>query len=250
MRRDEVRDLKAVTLLRTCHSRVVDELGLAIVAGTFGVGETLPGDIELERQFDVSRSVLREAMKTLAAKGLVVAKSRVGTRVTEKCHWNLMDEDVLRWHFRAGVSADFLNHLYDIRLVLEPAAAALAADYATPEDCAELRGYAHALGSAQLTFREQVEADLKFHVLLFLAAGNPFLESMVGFIKTSLDGAFTLAFSQHIRQSDDKITETHLAIVDAIDLKDAAAACQAMRRAIELGRRSAVAAVERPAAGG
>ncbi|MDH4440288.1 MAG: FadR/GntR family transcriptional regulator [Rhizobium sp.] len=244
MRKDEVRDLKAVTLLRTSHSKVVDQLGLAIVAGKFAVGDTLPRDQDLEMQFDVSRSVLREAMKTLTAKGLVVAKSRVGTRVTEACHWNMLDEDVLRWHFRTGVTAAFLHHLYDVRLVLEPAAAEFAAKRASPEDCAELRGYVLALGAPDLSFREQVEADLKFHVLLVLVAANPFMESMVGFIKTSLDGAFMLAYSQHFRPPGEGITQSHMAIVEAIERRDASAARDAMRCVIELGRRSAIAALD------
>jgi DNA-binding FadR family transcriptional regulator len=250
MRKDEVRDLTAVLPLKTSHSKVVEQLGLAIVAGKLAVGETLPGDIELEKQFDVSRSVLREAMKTLTAKGLVVAKSRVGTRVTDRCHWNLLDECVLRWHFRAGVTAEFLNHLYDLRLVLEPAAAAFAADRASAEDCKELRNYALDLGAPELTFREQVEADLRFHVLLCLVGANPFMESMVGFIKTSLDGAFTLALSQYVRQSGEGITQSHLAVVEAIERKDGDAARDAMRHLIQLGRRSALAALDAPASEG
>ncbi len=153
------------------------------------VGDPLPGDTELESQFDVSRWVLREAMKTLSAKGLVVAKSRVGTRVTDRCHWNLIDEDVLRWHFKAGVTREFIDHLYDVRLVFEPASAAYAALRATPEDCAELRRYANLLGSEDLDWQSQVEADLRFHVLLTLVGANPFLESMIGFLKAASSSA-------------------------------------------------------------
>jgi DNA-binding FadR family transcriptional regulator len=76
---------------RTSHAQVVDELGKAIVAGTYPVGSILPGDTELAQRFKVSRTVLRETMKTLAAKGMVVAKARVGTRVTEKNLWNMFD---------------------------------------------------------------------------------------------------------------------------------------------------------------
>ena len=246
MRKEDVWDMKAAVPLRTSHSKVVEQLGLAIVAGQFDVGETLPGDMDLEQQFKVSRSVLREAMKTLSAKGLVVAKSRVGTRVTEKCHWNLLDECVLRWHFRAGVTKEFLNHLYDFRLVLEPAAAAFAAERASPDECAELRRYALALGAPDLSFREQVEADLRFHVLLLLVAANPFMESMAGFIKTSLDGAFMLAYRQHFRPAGEGIIQSHLAMVEAIERKDANAARDAAQRVIELGRKSAVAALDTP----
>jgi len=244
MRKDEVRDLKVVTHLRTSHARVVDRLGLAIVGGQFAIGEPLPGDSELEAKLGVSRSVLREAMKTLTAKGLVVAKSRVGTRVTERCHWNLIDEDVLRWHFKTGVTRDFIDHLYDVRLVFEPASAAQAALRATPEDCAALRHYANLLGSDDLDWQSQVEADLRFHVLLTLTGANPFLESMIGFLKASLDGAFTMAFDPKLAGRGEAITETHLAIVDAIEKHDAQAARAATERVIELGRITALKAVD------
>ena len=244
MRKDEVRDLRIVANLRTSHARVVDQLGMAIVSGRFGIGEPLPGDSELEDEFDVSRSVLREAMKTLSAKGLVVAKSRVGTRVTDRCHWNLIDEDVLRWHFRSGVTREFIDYLYDVRLVFEPASAAYAALRATPEDCAELRHYANLLGSDDLDWQRQVEADLRFHVLLTLIGANPFLESMVGFLKASLDGAFTLAFDPKLAGRGEKITQTHLAIVDAIESGDAAAARAATETVIQLGRLSALKAAD------
>ncbi|THV13469.1 FadR/GntR family transcriptional regulator [Rhizobium rhizophilum] len=244
MRKDDVRDLRVVTNLRTSHAKVVEKLGLAIVGGRFGIGEPLPGDNELESELDVSRSVLREAMKTLAAKGLVVAKSRVGTRVTERCHWNLIDEDVLRWHFTSGVTREFIDHLYDIRMVLEPASAAFAALRATPEDCVELRHYANLLGSNELDWPSQVEADLRFHVLLTIAGANPFLESMVGFIKASLDGAFTMAFDPDLAGRGEAITELHLAIVDALEKRDPEAARVATGRAIQQGRAAALKAVD------
>ncbi|SIQ92110.1 transcriptional regulator, GntR family [Rhizobium sp. RU33A] len=244
MRKEDVRELKVVSNLRTSHAKVVEQLGLAIVGGRFAIGEPLPGDAELEAQFDVSRSVLREAMKTLTAKGLVVAKSRVGTRVTDRCHWNLVDEDVLRWHFRTGVTHEFIDHLYDVRLVLEPASAAFAALRASPEDCAELRHYAMLLGSNELDWQGQVEADLRFHVLLTIVGANPFLESMVGFIKASLDGAFTMAFDPELAGRGEAITELHLAIVDAIEQRDPEAARAATERAIEQGRAAALKAVD------
>jgi DNA-binding FadR family transcriptional regulator len=243
MRKEEVRDLSVTNHHRSSHARVVEQLGLAIVGGHYAIGETLPGDVDLERQFEVSRSVLREAMKTLSAKGLVVAKSRVGTRVTDGCHWDLLDEDVLRWHFDTGVSREFINHLYDIRLVLEPASAAHAALNATEEDCAELRHYALQLGSPDLTRDEQVMADLRFHVYLTLVGGNPFMDSMVGFIKAALDGAFTLAFKAADPTRLEGIMNAHMAIVEAIEHRDANAARQAMEAVVELGRHKALVAL-------
>jgi DNA-binding FadR family transcriptional regulator len=245
MRKEDVRDLKVVANLLTSHAKVVDHLGLAIVGGRFGVGEPLPGDSELEAEFDVSRSVLREAMKTLTAKGLIVAKSRVGTRVTERCHWNLVDEDVLGWHFRSGVTREFIDHLYDVRLVLEPASAAFAALRATADDCLELRHYAKLLGSGELDWPSQVQADLRFHVLLTLVGANPFLESMVGFIKASLDGAFTMAYDPEMAGRGEAITAMHLAIVDAIEKRDPDGARAATERTIQQGRIAALRAVDR-----
>jgi DNA-binding transcriptional regulator YhcF (GntR family) len=93
---------------RTSHAQVVDELGRAIVAGTYPVGTILPGDVELAQRFKVSRTVLRETMKTLAAKGMIVAKARVGTRVTEKSQWNMFDSEVIAWHFDDDVTEEFL----------------------------------------------------------------------------------------------------------------------------------------------
>ena len=86
---------KAGRKTRTSHAQVVDELGKAIVAGTYPVGSILPGDAELAQRFKVSRTVLRETMKTLAAKGMVVAKARVGTRVTEQNLWNMFDSEII-----------------------------------------------------------------------------------------------------------------------------------------------------------
>ncbi|MDH4413858.1 MAG: FadR/GntR family transcriptional regulator [Rhizobium sp.] len=244
MRKEEVRELKVVSNLRTSHSKVVEQLGLAIVGGRFGIGEPLPGDVELEAQYDVSRSVLREAMKTLSAKGMVVAKSRVGTRVTERCYWDLLDEDVLRWHFETGVSIDFINHLYDVRLVLEPANAAFAALHASAEDCQELRHFAQLIGAPDLALEEQIVADLRFHVYLTLVGRNPFMECMVGFIKAALDGAFTLAYDAPGKRRGESIVEAHMAIVEAIERHEPGAARQAMEAVVQHGRAKALAALE------
>lgn len=243
MRKEEVRDLSVISHPRTSHARVVEKLGVQIIGGRYGVGETLPGDADLEQQFDVSRSVLREAMKTLSAKGLVVAKSRVGTRVTDRCHWDLLDEDVLRWHFDTGVTPEFINHLYNVRLVLEPASAAFAALNATPDDCAELRLFAQNLGRHDMRHEELVLADLRFHIYLTLMGGNPFMESMVGFIKAALGGAFTLALNVPDETRSERIVKSHMAIVEAIERGDAEAARLATENVVQMGRTNALAAL-------
>ena len=108
------------------HAHVMYTLGTAIVGGTYKEGQILPGDSDLIDQFGVSRTVLREALKTLSAKGLVEARARVGTRVLPRARWNMFDSDVLLWHLESGISFDFIASLAEIRMAVEPDAAALA----------------------------------------------------------------------------------------------------------------------------
>ena len=98
------------------HAVVVGELGLGIVAGTIPEGSILPGDNELSLRFGVSRTVLREAMKTLAAKRLIEPKAKVGTRVLGHASWNFFDPDVLTWRFEAGFDEVFVDHLAEMRM--------------------------------------------------------------------------------------------------------------------------------------
>ncbi len=104
---------------RTSHAQVVDELGREIISAITRRND-LPGDQDLAQRFKVSRTVLREAMKTLAAKGLIVPRARIGTKVTPENQWNLFDSDVLTWHFHKGVDREFLQHLTEIRMAFEP----------------------------------------------------------------------------------------------------------------------------------
>src|SRR5262249_6647540 len=121
------------------HAEVARSIGVDIIAGRYAEGTRLPGDAELTATFGVSRPVLRESVKTLVAKGLLTTKARVGTVVRERGAWNMFDADVLAWHLDAGIDKRFLNDLAEIRLAVEPRAAALAAARCSEEDIAELR---------------------------------------------------------------------------------------------------------------
>ena len=125
---------------RNLHSDVLWELGLAIVSGRYAEGEILPSDSELLDRFGVSRTVLREALKTLAAKGLIEARARIGTRVLPRNRWNLFDGDVLAWFFELGPEVSFLRSLAEVRIGIEIEAAALAAERCGPEEAAALTG--------------------------------------------------------------------------------------------------------------
>jgi len=221
---------------RTSHSQVVGELGKAIIAGEFPVGSTLPGDTEMEARFGVSRTVIREAMKTLAAKGLVVPRARIGTRVTPKDQWNLFDSDILTWHFAVGVDDVFLIHLSEIRLGFEPQAAALAARHATEADINQMMLLAVAMGDPEHTPETLALADLRFHLAVMDAARNPFMRTVGSLIEAALAGVFKLSSPASDRIKIGDVAANHMRIVEEIRRRDEDGARRAMENVIRVGR--------------
>ncbi|MDE3773250.1 FadR family transcriptional regulator [Sinorhizobium meliloti] len=221
---------------RTSHRLVVEELGQAVVGGEFAIGETLPGDTDLAARFSVSRTVLREAMKTLAAKGLVVARARIGTRVLPRAHWNLFDSDVLNWHFGAGVDEDFLRHVSEVRLALEPYAAALAARRASDVDIARMMRLAVAMGDASHSPHTLALADLEFHLRLLEASLNPFMRTVGSLIEAALMGVFQLTSPTADETEIDRVAIAHIRIVEEIRRRDEEGARNAMEHVIRVGQ--------------
>ncbi|MDX0777550.1 FCD domain-containing protein [Sinorhizobium medicae] len=221
---------------RTSHRLVVDELGQAVVGGEFSVGDTLPGDTDLAARFNVSRTVLREAMKTLAAKGLVVPRARIGTRVLPKAHWNLFDSDVLTWHFGAGVDEKFLRHVSEVRLALEPYAAALAARRASDADIARMMRLAVAMGDARHSPHTLAQADLEFHLRLLEASLNPFMRTVGSLIEAALIGVFQLTSPTADETEIDRVAIAHIRIVEEIRRRNEDGARRAMEHVIRVGQ--------------
>jgi len=217
---------------RNNHAHIVNALGRDIVSGAIPAGATLPGDAELMARFRVSRTVLREAMKTLAAKGLVVPRARIGTRVTERASWSLFDADILNWHFDSGIDEDFLVHISEIRLAFEPFAAGLAATHASAADVAQLARLAEALGGPHHTAESFALADLRFHLAITEASRNPFMRSVGNLIEAALVGVFKLSSPAADPAVMQRALKTHRVIVEAIRRRDAPAARQAMEAVI------------------
>jgi DNA-binding FadR family transcriptional regulator len=229
---------------RTSHWQVVNELGKAIIAGEFPVGTTLPGDAELEARFGVSRTVIREAMKTLAAKGLVVPRARIGTKVTPPAQWNLFDGDILTWHFAVGVDEGFLLHLSDVRLGFEPHAAALAARHATEADISHMMHLALAMGDQDHSPETLAVADLRFHLSVMDASRNPFMRTVGSLIEAALAGVFKLSSPAADRGKIGDVASTHIRIVEEIRRRDEDGARRAMENVIRIGRARMIAADE------
>lgn len=217
---------------RSSHARVVDELGSAIVAGEFPEDATLPGDPQLLERFGVSRSVLREAMKTLAAKGLVRAKSRVGTSVNPRTVWNFVDSDVITWIMRAGMDVEFVGHLCEMRLAFEPAAAALAAKNATSEEIVDLYGIAARIDNPGHSRESIAQEDLNFHLAVATMSRNPFMRSVSTLIEAALAVSFQISSPALSPEMISRCASQHLRIASAIASRDPEIAAEAMRAVI------------------
>lgn len=190
VRRPTLETALRVRQVATNHARVVTQLGKDIVSGRFGAGEILPGDLELAERFQVSRTVLREALKTLDAKGLISPRVRIGTSVRTRREWNHFDAEVLLWYIETGVDARLLGQLREIRLALEPRAAALAARNADAAQLAAITGAIGTLLSEGLPPEETVAAMLDVHVGVATASANVFVQSSEALLKAALIGAF------------------------------------------------------------
>ena len=168
---------KATAPARSHSARVVDHLGLAIVSGRQPEGSLLPGDTELLERYGVSRTVLREALKTLEAKGLVEARAKVGTRVLPQSRWNLFDRQILAWKLESGPSPAFLASFQIIRESLEVQAARLAARHREAEHVRLLNYWLNQRSVMAHQPEPFALAEFEIHRVVAEASGNPFLRA-------------------------------------------------------------------------
>jgi DNA-binding FadR family transcriptional regulator len=189
---------------RNLFTHVVEELGSRIVRGDLKPGGALPNEADLCREMGASRTVVREAVKSLAAKGLLELRTRTGTRVLAPMHWNLLDLDVLGWRYAAMPRTQFFRELFEIRRMIEPPAAALAAERATMADIEVLDAAFAAMQVADASTDAAIDADLRFHRAILACAHNDLLGQMGGVIGVGLlvsfrisSGSYTVALGQH-----------------------------------------------------
>ena len=185
--------LRGVPRRRSAHDLVAHGIGHSIMQGRFPIGSILPGDAELMEHFGVSRTALREALKTLAAKGLIESKTRVGTKVLDRHNWNMFDADIIEWHLELGIDAQFLGWLFEIRQALEPLACATAALRRTPEQLKAMHEALLAMYQFEKSRQGFTKADLAFHQAILEASGNPFLQSIGSLIGAALATSFTIS---------------------------------------------------------
>ena len=219
----------------SAHDQIVRALAEEILSGRLAPGEKLPVEQELLERFGVSRTALREAVKTLAAKGFLSVKTRVGTRVTDPIHWNYFDKEVLGWHVAGGMDADFRRNLAEVRRALEPPAAALAAQRRTSQDLAAMRAAVEQMRGESQSEYGFARADLALHLAIGAASQNPMMRSLASVIETALLEAFTLSPPTREPRLHRETVEAHERIVDCIEKADAQGASEAMLAVIDAG---------------
>ena len=208
---------------------MLDNLGRAIVTGHYDQ-RTFPTEAELARQHGVSRSVTREAVKMLTAKGLLSARPRQGTVIQPAGNWNLFDTDVLRWLLERKFSIELLVHFNQLRVAIEPEAAALAAGFAGPGDHRDIAAGLERMRAAEAGEEDPLDADIAFHVAILRASKNPFYAQFRDVVATAL--RTSIRFTNRIKGRTANIAD-HQAVAEAILAGDAAAARAAMRRLIQ-----------------
>lgn len=191
---------------------LVEQIGSAIVRGDYAIGNSLPTEAELAEQFGVSRTVTREAVKMLTAKGLVQAWPRRGTIVQKESSWSLLDADVLSWLLERNVSISLVKDFLRMRLAIEPAAAELAA--ARKADVTEIEHAVDEMKRAATHGGDALAADSLFHASILRASGNPFFAQMAPMVDTAL--RMTIRITNRIKGVKFASIQEHVNILDAI----------------------------------
>ena len=177
------------------HRSVAQDIGARILNGEFAPGDLLPNEAEWCKSFGVSRTAVREAIKMLMGKGLIISRPRIGSRVLPRAEWNLLDRDVLGWYVAAAKQSHFLAHMQQVREILEPETAALAAANHTAEQMLAIEE-AYAAMAAAKTLAAWNDADVKFHFAILQAAGNELLVPLGLVIESALGSMFSYTARQ------------------------------------------------------
>lgn len=212
--------------IKNVHGNTLDHLGEAIVAGRYPAGGAMPPEPMLCEELGVSRTVVREAVKSLVAKGLVSTGPKVGTRVLAAEQWNWFDPDVIGWQSKAGLTREFLRDLQELRRVVEPAAVRMAAERATPEDIAAIEAGFAGMKKAVEQGGDYVTHDLRFHQGLLRASHNRMVVQMSKALSALLRTSFEISTSR--KDGPRNSLPLHRAVLDAVIAHDPACAEKAI----------------------
>jgi DNA-binding FadR family transcriptional regulator len=217
---------------RRLHGAIANKLGTAILSGEYKPGDVLSGEVAFSEALDVSRSAYREAVQVLTAKGLVESRPKTGTRVLPRHRWNLLDPDVLAWAFGGEPDITLVRGLFELRAIVEPAAAALAAERRDRADLATMKEALAAMRRHTLATEAGRAADREFHDAVLSATRNDALVVLSASIGAAV--SWTTQFKQRALALPRNPIPDHVRVYEAIAAADPAAASAAMRALVDL----------------
>jgi DNA-binding FadR family transcriptional regulator len=207
-------------------------LAIEIIGGEHEPGDVLPNEEQLSERFAVSRTAYREAIRILAAKGLIETRPKTGTRVNPRALWNMLDPDVLSWHFEVEPSPDFIRSLFELRRIVEPGAAGLAARHRSADDLATIHDALRSMDEQPPGSLDGLEGDLRFHHAILQATHNEPLISMSSVIGSTLRWSVRLTLTANPHAHRDSLPE-HRAVADAIEARDGERAEKCMQTLVD-----------------
>ncbi|MDP3802714.1 FadR/GntR family transcriptional regulator [Brevundimonas sp.] len=231
---------------RRLHGAIANMLGSAILAGEHAPGDTLSGEVAFSEALDVSRNAYREAIQVLAAKGLVESRPKTGTKVLPRHRWNLLDPVVLGWAFSGQPDLRLIRSLFELRAVIEPAAARMAAERRDKADIKAMKDALTGMRRHTLATEAGRAADRDFHDAILQATRNDALVTLSASIGAAV--AWTTQFKQRRRALPRNPVPDHARVYDAIVAQDPDAAETAMRELVVLALEDTQQAVEVEAA--
>jgi DNA-binding FadR family transcriptional regulator len=223
-----------MTMIKNVHGNTLDWLGEAILTGRYPAGSSLPPEPVLCEELGVSRTVVREAIKSLVAKGLVITGPKVGTRVLSQDQWNWFDPSVITWQSRNGLSVEFLQDLQELRRVVEPSAVRMAAERADAHDIERITTAFAGMKKAVEEGGDYITHDLHFHQGLLAASHNRMLVQMSKALNALLRTSFEISTS--IKDGPRASLPLHKAVLDAVIAHDPVAAERAILKLIDGAR--------------
>jgi DNA-binding FadR family transcriptional regulator len=229
---NEVDNAKARRKSLRLHGMLANDLGILIVSGHYKPGDLLEGEIEASERLHVSRTAYREAVRILAAKGLIEVRPKVGTRVLPRERWHLLDPDVLSWIFEYEPDDHLLNSLFELRKVVEPESAALAAERRTDDQVGRMDDALRRMAEHTLATEEGRAADQEFHAALLEASNNPFLTTLTSGISAAVQ--WTTVFKQRQRPLVRDPLPDHIRVFEAIAASDVEEARRAMAHLVDM----------------
>lgn len=232
--------------IKNIHGGTLDALGMAIIGGEYAQGDKLPPEQKLCDALGVSRTILREVVKSLVAKGLISTGPKIGTIVLPSERWNWFDEQVVGWQSRIGFEPKLLEDLQELRSAIEPEAVRLAALRATDADILALENAYHAMAAAVAAGNEEdyIQADYAFHIGLLRASQNAMFTQVGRAIGSMLREVFLIT----TRTPDDGIARSlpfHWEIVEKIRARDSEGAYACSKFQIDRSRKDLAAGVSR-----